>query len=34
MLDRFQGYLEKNGSVGPKQIPYYIKWLNFRTSTY
>jgi len=26
MLDRFQVYLEKNGSIGPKQIPYYIKW--------
>lgn len=27
MLDRFQEYLEKNGSIGPKQIPYYIKWV-------
>ena len=27
MLDRFQGYLEKNGSIGLKQIPYYIKWV-------
>lgn len=27
MLGRFQEYLEKNGSVGPKQIPYYIRWV-------
>lgn len=27
MLDRFQVYLEKNGAVGLKQIPYYIKWV-------
>jgi hypothetical protein len=27
MLDRFQEYLEKNGSIGTKQIPYYIKWV-------
>jgi hypothetical protein len=27
MLDRFQTYLEKHGSIGPKQIPYYIKWV-------
>lgn len=27
MLARFQEYLEKNGSIGSKQIPYYIKWV-------
>jgi integron integrase len=27
MLDRFQAYLGKNGSIGTKQIPYYIKWV-------
>jgi hypothetical protein len=27
MLTRFHEYLEKNGSVGVKQIPYYFKWV-------
>jgi len=27
MLKRFDEYLVKNGSIGPKQIPYYIKWV-------
>ena len=27
MFDRFREYLVKHGSIGPKQIPYYIKWV-------
>ena len=27
MFERFQQYLIKNGSIGSKQIPYYIKWV-------
>ena len=27
MLERFEQYVIKNGSIGPKQIPYYIKWV-------
>ena len=27
MLERFEQYLVNNGSIGSKQIPYYIKWV-------
>jgi hypothetical protein len=27
MLERFQQFFIKNGSIGSKQIPYYIKWV-------
>jgi hypothetical protein len=27
MFERFHQYLIKNGSIGSKQIPYYIKWV-------
>ena len=27
MLERFQQFLIKNGSIGQEQIPYFIKWV-------